>query len=164
MAGKRIRKTILILGIFFNIAVIFYFKYFNFFIENINNIFERTFELKNIALPLGISFFTFQQVSYIVDSYRGETKNYTFGEYALFVSYFPQLVAGPIVLHNEVIPQFRNNKKRFFIPMNFSKGIYIFSVGLFKKVIIADTFGVAVTYGFGTIPALSSLEIGRAHV
>ncbi len=158
LAGKRIRKTILILGIFFNIAVIFYFKYFNFFIENINNIFERTFELKNIALPLGISFFTFQQVSYIVDSYRGETKNYTFGEYALFVSYFPQLVAGPIVLHNEVIPQFRNNKKRFFIPMNFSKGIYIFSVGLFKKVIIADTFGVAVTYGFGTIPALSSLE------
>ena len=93
-----------------------------------------------------------------MDSYRGETKSYTFDEYALFVSFFPQLVAGPIVLHNEVIPQFRDYEKRFFIPENFSKGMYIFATGLFKKVIIADTFGSAVTYGFGTIPSLSSLE------
>lgn len=146
------------MGIFVNIAVIFYFKYFDFFIENVNSVFGKTFELKNIALPLGISFFTFQQVSYLVDSYRGETKGYTFDEYALFVSFFPQLVAGPIVLHNEVIPQFRDYEKRFFIPENFSKGMYIFATGLFKKVIIADTFGSAVTYGFGTIPSLSSLE------
>lgn len=156
--NKGTRKIILTFGILANIAVIFYFKYFNFFIENVNSIFGKTFELKNIALPLGISFFTFQQVSYLVDSYKGETKGYTFDEYALFVSFFPQLVAGPIVLHNEVIPQFRNHNKRFFIPGNFSKGMYIFAAGLFKKVIIADTFGFAVTYGFGTIPTLSSLE------
>ncbi|MCX4325940.1 MAG: MBOAT family protein [Lachnospiraceae bacterium] len=155
---KVIRKIILAFGIFANIAVIFYFKYFDFFIENINSIFEKTFELKNIALPLGISFFTFQQISYLVDSYREETKNYTFDEYALFVSFFPQLVAGPIVLHNELVPQFRNYNKRSFIPKNFSKGIYIFSAGLFKKIIIADIFGVAVTYGYGTIFTLSSLE------
>ncbi len=155
---KRVRKSLLVLGIFANIAVIFYFKYFNFFIENINDIFSKTFELRNIILPLGISFFTFQQISYLVDSYRGETKYYTFDEYALFVSFFPQLVAGPIVLHNEVIPQFRNYRKHLFSPSNFSKGIYVFAIGLFKKVIIADTFGFAVTYGFGTISALSSLE------
>ena len=93
-----------------------------------------------------------------MDSYRGETKDYAFDEYALFVSFFPQLIAGPIVLHGEVIPQFRNRKNRRIIPENFSKGMYIFALGLFKKVIIADTFGKAVTYGYGTIETLSSLE------
>lgn len=155
---KGTGKNMLVLGIFANIAVIFYFKYFDFFIVNVNSVFGKTFGLKNIALPLGISFFTFQQVSYLVDSYRGETKGYTFDEYALFVSFFPQLVAGPIVLHSEVIPQFRDYEKRSFIPQNFSKGMYIFAAGLFKKVIIADTFGSVAAYGFGTIPTLSSLE------
>lgn len=158
IAYKKIRKLVLVSGIIVNIAVIFYFKYFDFFIENINTIFGKSFVLRNIALPLGISFFTFQQISYLVDSYRGETKNYTFDEYALFVSFFPQLVAGPIVLHNEAVPQFRDLSKRHFIPQNFSKGMYVFSIGLFKKVIIADTFGCAVTYGFGTIPSLSSMD------
>lgn len=153
-----IRKLVLALGICGNIAVIFYFKYFNFFLENMNSLFNQSFTLKNIVLPLGISFFTFQQVSYLVDSYRGETKEYSFDEYALFVSFFPQLIAGPIVLHNEMIPQFRNKEKRCFIPTNFSKGMYIFALGLFKKVIIADTFGKAVSYGFGTIDTLSSME------
>ncbi len=141
-----------------NIAVIFYFKYYDFFLENVNILFNRSFELKNIVLPLGISFFTFQQVSYLVDSYKGETKDYAFDEYMLFVSYFPQLIAGPIVLHGEVIPQFRSRKRRKFIPQNFSKGMYIFALGLFKKIILADTLGTAVTYGFGTIDTPGSLE------
>ena len=81
-----VKKAILFLGICANIAVIFYFKYFDFFLENINALFHRSFELKHILLPLGISFFTFQQLSYLVDSYRGETKDYSFDEYALFVS------------------------------------------------------------------------------
>lgn len=153
-----LRRFSLILGICGNVAVIFYFKYFNFFLENVNSVFGKSFELRNIVLPLGISFFTFQQISYLVDSYRGETKGYSFDEYALFVSFFPQLIAGPIVLHNEMIPQFRQKEKRRFIPKNFSKGMYIFSLGLFKKVIIADTFGKAVSYGFGTIDTLSSME------
>lgn len=154
----KTKKLILILGICANIAVIFYFKYFDFFLENINALFQLSFELKHILLPLGISFFTFQQVSYLVDSYRGETKGYTFDEYALFVSYFPQLVAGPIVLHHEMIPQFRDSEKRLFMPQNFSKGLFIFALGLFKKVMIADTFGRAVSYGFDSIEILSSLE------
>ena len=97
-------------------------------------------------------------MSYLVDSYRGQTKGYGFIEYALFVSYFPQLIAGPIVLHNEVIPQFRDESKRKIINANMAKGIYIFALGLFKKVLIADTFGKAVTWGFGTVNSLSSME------
>lgn len=152
------KKIILIIGLLANVAVIFYFKYFDFFLENVNIIFDKSFELKNIVLPLGISFFTFQQLSYLVDSYKGETRNYSFDEYALFVSFFPQLIAGPIVLHHEIIPQFKQQKKRHLLPQNFSKGMYIFAIGLFKKVIIADTFGRAVSYGFGTIETLSSME------
>ncbi len=154
----KIRKSILSLGIFINLAIIFYFKYYDFFIDSVNMMFGRSFELKNIVLPLGISFFTFQQISYLVDSYRGETKGYAFDEYALFVSFFPQLIAGPIVLHNEVIPHFRKNENRHIIPSNFSRGMYIFAMGLFKKVIIADTFGKAVSFGFNTIETLSSME------
>ncbi len=152
------KKALMVFGVLANIAVIFYFKYFDFFLENMNALFGQSFELKHIVLPLGISFFTFQQISYLVDSYRGETKGYSFDEYALFVSFFPQLVAGPIVLHREMIPQFQNPEKRRIMPQNISRGLYIFALGLFKKVIIADTFGKAVTFGFGTIETLSSLE------
>ncbi len=102
------------LAILVNIAVIFYYKYYDFFIENVNSVFHASFELRHIVLPLGISFFTFQQISYIVDSYRGETDGYSFDEYTLFVCYFPQLIAGPIVLHNKLIPQFRDVSTRRF--------------------------------------------------
>lgn len=155
---KNFNKFLLVIGICINTAVIFYFKYYDFFIENINAVFGRSFELKNIVLPLGISFFTFQQISYLVDSYRGETKGYRLDEYALFVSFFPQLIAGPIVLHSEMIPQFRNPENRRLIPENISRGMYIFALGLFKKMIIADTFGRAVSWGFGTVETLSSME------
>ncbi len=153
-----VQKIVLLLGICSNIAVIFYFKYYDFFIQNINGLFHLNFNLKNILLPLGISFFTFQQISFLVDSYRGETSDYNFIEYALFVSFFPQLVAGPIVLHNEIIPQFRDINKRKFISAYFARGLYFFAIGVFKKVIIADTFGNVVSLGFGTIPTLTSME------
>lgn len=155
---KKRKKLLLVLGICINIAIIFYYKYYDFFIQNVNAVFGKSFELKNIVLPLGISFFTFQQISYIVDSYRGETRDYRFDEYALFVTFFPQLIAGPIVLHSEMIPQFRNLDSRRIIPKNFAKGMYIFAFGLFKKVLIADTFGKAVALGFGTVETLSSME------
>lgn len=156
--SQRVKKSVLFLGICANIAVIFYFKYYDFFLENMNALFHQSFELKNILLPLGISFFTFQQLSYLVDSSRGETKGYSFDEYALFVSFFPQLIAGPIVLHSETIPQFRKPENRRINYRNFSKGIYIFALGLFKKVIIADTFGKSVDYGFLIVPSLNTLE------
>ena len=153
-----LKKFILLGGICANIAVIFYFKYYNFFLENINALFRQSFEPKNILLPLGISFFTFQQLSYLVDSYRGETAGYSFDEYALFVSFFPQLIAGPIVLHSETIPQFRTAENRRINYRNFSRGIYIFTMGLFKKIIIADTFGKAVDYAFLIVSNLNTLE------
>ncbi len=142
----RIRKYLFIAGLLFNIGLIFYFKYYDFFIGNINSAFKTDFVLKNITLPLGISFFTFQQISFVADAYKGEVKDYSFPEYALFVSFFPQLVAGPIVLHSELVPQFRDREKHSVSFDNLSEGIMMFTAGLAKKVLIADTFGGAVDF------------------
>lgn len=156
-SGKK--KALLVFGVVLNIAVIFYFKYFDFFLENINALLHMHFELKNIVLPLGISFFTFQQVSFLVDSYRGETGAYNFIDYALFVVFFPQLVAGPIVLHKEMIPQFSDESKKHFNADNFARGLYMFAVGLFKKVLLADTLAKAVTWGYDVVWDLTSMEV-----
>ena len=155
-AGSK--RALLILGIVFNVALIFYFKYYNFFIGNINLAFKTDFVLRNIVLPLGISFFTFQQISFMVDSYKGETASYNFLEYALFVAFFPQLVAGPIVLHKELIPQFRDREKLKVNYDNLTRGIMLFSLGLAKKVLIADTFGNAVNWGFDKAAMFTSGE------
>lgn len=141
---QKKRKALLVLGLIFDIGLIFYFKYYDFFLDNINHAFSTDFVLRHITLPLGISFFTFQQISFIVDAYKGEAKGYSFLEYALFVTFFPQLVAGPIVLHKELVPQFRDLSKHHINYDNLSKGIMMFTRGLAKKVLIADTFGAAV--------------------
>lgn len=152
------RKAILTGGILLNVGVIFYYKYFNFFLENVNWIFGEDYVTKSILMPLGISFFTFQQISYLVDSYRGETKDYAFVDYALFVSFFPQLIAGPIVLHEEMIPQFRDKARKKLNQDMLAKGIWIFAVGLFKKVLIADTLGKGADYGFNNVIILSGAD------
>ncbi|QQO10192.1 MBOAT family O-acyltransferase [Breznakiella homolactica] len=150
------RKIWLILALFSNLAVLLYFKYYDFFFININRIFGSSFALKHLLLPLGISFFTFQQLSYIIDSYRGEVPDYNFLDYALFVTYFPQLIAGPIVTHDEMVPQFADESKKRFQFEQFSKGLYAFAFGLAKKVLIADTFGNAVTWGYSNVGLLNS--------
>lgn len=155
---SRWEKLLLGLGIIANISSIFYFKYYDFFLSNVNGVFGTSFELHHIVLPLGISFYTFQQISYLVDTYRGETKDYGFIEYTLFVVFFPQLIAGPIVLHREMIPQFRDIEKRRINYDNLSHGLHIFALGMFKKVLIADTFSKAVAWGYGNIEQLSWLE------
>lgn len=152
------KKVLLIGGVLFNVGLIFYFKYYDFFVENLNMALGTDYVLKNIILPLGISFFTFQQISFVVDAYRGDTKDYSFVDYALFVTYFPQLVAGPIVLHNETIPQFNDSEKFKINYANIGKGLYIFAVGMFKKVLLADSFGQIVGYGYSAIAYLSALE------
>ena len=158
--SKRQSKALLFVGIATNVLLIFYFKYMNFFKETINTIFGADFVITNIALPLGISFFTFQQISFVVDSFKGETKDYGFLEYALFVSFFPQLIAGPIVLHNELIPQFRDSEKRKFNIVNMYSGLILFTLGLAKKVLLADTFARSVTWAFsGMIKELRALEL-----
>ncbi len=157
-ASSTQRKILLAVGMILNIGSIFYFKYYDFFIENINAVFHSSFTLKHLVLPLGISFFTFQQVSFVVDSYHGETKDYGFCEYALFVSYFPQLIAGPIVLHDEILPQIRDASKKTINMENFAAGLYFFAIGLFKKVILADTFSAAVNAGYDGLSGITSAE------
>ena len=159
--NNNLSKFFTILAILINIAIIFYYKYYDFFITNINALIKTNFNLKHLILPLGISFFTFQQISFIADSYASDNddiKNYNFIEYALFVSFFPQLVAGPIVLHSELIPQFRDESKKKFSSENFNLGLYVFAIGLFKKMVIADTIGSSVDFAFKNIASLTSLE------
>ena len=153
---KNNKKIYLIIGLIINIGLLIYFKYMYFFISNINYIFKTNFNFLNILLPLGISFFTFQQISFIIDTYRLETPEYSLLHYASFVTFFPQLIAGPIVTHNELIPQFIDKKKKKFNYDNFAKGLYVFSIGLAKKIIIADTFGTIVNWGYDNISLLDS--------
>jgi len=107
---------------------------------------------------LAISFFTFQQIAYLVDSYRQETKEYDFLNYALFVTFFPQLIAGPIVHHKEMMPQFAKTRNKVKNYRNIAMGLFIFSIGLFKKVVIADTFAVWATAGFDIATTLNLFE------
>lgn len=155
---KAVRLPLMLLGLALNLGVLFYFKYHDFFAENINLAFGTKFSLYHLALPLGISFFTFQQLSYVIDSYQRTVPRYNILDYALFVTFFPQLVAGPIVLHSEIVPQFADTKNRSFNFDNFAPGLYAFALGLFKKVIIADTFGIAVEAGFAAAQNLNTLE------
>lgn len=143
-----VSKLVCIVAVCINIGILMYFKYMDFFIDSINVLFKKDIPLLNIALPLGISFFTFQQISFVVDAMKGQAKGYNFLEYACFVTYFPQLVAGPIVTHDELIPQFEDEKKKHVDYENLAKGIYIFCIGLGKKVLIADIFGNAVNSGY----------------
>jgi len=155
----KIRKrNLLIFGIVANLTLLGYFKYADFFLSNINYINNVNIELLNLALPLAISFFTFQQIAYLVDSYRQETSEYDFLNYALFVTFFPQLIAGPIVHHQEMIPQFSSRWNLVKNYKNIALGLFIFGIGLFKKVVIADTFAVWATNGFDKAEVLSLIE------
>lgn len=138
----------LILGLVMNVGILGYYKYYDFLIENINAIFGRSYTLKSIILPLGISFFTLQQISYIIDRSWGIAPHYGLIEYMCYVTFFPQLIAGPIVLHNELIPQLRDCSKRRFSAEDFADGVILFSLGLVKKVLLADTFALFVNDGF----------------
>ena len=153
---EKLKKLFLIIGLIINIGSLIYFKYMDFFISNINSLFNTNFNLLHILLPLGISFFTFQQLSFVIDSYKSEVPKYSLLHYASFVSFFPQLIAGPIVTHDELVPQFLDKKKKKLNYDNLSKGIYVFSMGLAKKVILADTFGIAVNWGYNNISSLDS--------
>lgn len=158
---KKIRvnkKSLLAFGIITNIAILSYFKYSDFFIENINLSLATSFPLLQLTLPLAISFFTFQQIAYLVDSYRGETAEYNFVNYGLFVTFFPQLIAGPIVHHSEMMPQFESKWNLVKNYKNIATGLFIFSVGLFKKVVIADTFAQWASSGFDNAQVLNFFE------
>jgi D-alanyl-lipoteichoic acid acyltransferase DltB (MBOAT superfamily) len=140
-------KSLMAFAIAVNLGVLGYFKYANFFLENANALLGTAGSLGNIILPLGISFFTFTQIAFLVDAYAGKAEEYSLTHYALFVTYFPHLIAGPILHHREMMPQF--GMARTYRPDYelIAAGFTIFVIGLFKKVIIAD--GVA-----GYVPAV----------
>jgi D-alanyl-lipoteichoic acid acyltransferase DltB (MBOAT superfamily) len=152
------KKVILTFGIIANISLLAYFKYADFFLTNLNTISNSNYNLLHLALPLAISFFTFQQIAYLVDSYRQETAEYDFLNYALFVTFFPQLIAGPIVHHKEMMPQFADRWNLVKNYRNTATGLFIFAIGLFKKVVIADTFAVWATNGFDKAEVLNLVE------
>ncbi len=151
-------KSLLGIGVIFNLGLLGYFKYSDFFITNFNMLFESGVPLLHLALPLAISFYTFQQIAYLVDSYRGETKEYDFLNYAVFVTFFPQLIAGPIVHHAQMMPQFAKAKNKVKNYRNIALGLFIFSMGLFKKVAIADSFAIWATQGFDVAQNLNMIE------
>ena len=151
-------KKLLLLGIVANLALLGYFKYSDFFLDTVNIIFDTNIPLLHLALPLAISFYTFQQIAYLVDSYKKETKEYDFLNYAVFVTFFPQLIAGPIVHHTEMMPQFATLKNKVIQHKNIALGLFIFSIGLFKKVVIADSFAIWATQGFDVAYTLNMLE------
>ena len=109
-------------------------------------------------MPLGISFFTFQQLSFIIDRCTGKAEHYSFTNYLTFVTFFPQLIAGPIVLYKEMIPQFEDHSRRCPDASSFARGIYLFILGLAKKVLLADTFALVANYVFAQTFSLDSIS------
>lgn len=152
----RLRKLLFAVSLLTNIGALFYFKYFNFFIDNCNFLFHTDWHLEAIALPLGISFFTFQQLSFVIDRYQDKAPHYSFMDYACFITFFPQLVAGPIVLHNEFIPELKRSHGCKINPRHFFDGFSLFILGLAKKVLLADVLAIVVNAEYENIPYLDA--------
>ncbi|MFS2032470.1 MBOAT family O-acyltransferase [Polaromonas sp. CT11-55] len=143
------RRRVLVLGIAANLLALGYYKYTDFLLSNVNAVlFGTGYYFPDTVLPLAISFFTFTQIIYLVDSYRGETAEYGLLNYSLFVTFFPHLIAGPIVHHRQIMPQFSSRWTMMRRYSNILKGLFIFSIGMFKKVVIADSFAIWATAGF----------------
>lgn len=154
-------KLLTTIGVFFNILLLGYFKYSYFIVDNLTFI-TGGFSIDKVLLPLGISFFTFQQIAFLIDTYKKDIDTYSLLDYTLFVTFFPQLIAGPIVHHKEMMPQFKGYKKTDYSRV--LKGLVIFSIGMFKKLIIADTFAIWADLGFSNAPELTFLGAWLATI
>lgn len=155
---QRVKKMILFIGVTVNLSALCYYKYMDFFINNINHLFKTDIALLNLALPLAISFFTFQQIAFLVDSYQRKIKDNDFINYTLCVTFYPHLIAGPILHYAELMPQVEAIKNKILSYKNLSIGIVLFAIGLFKKAVLADTFSEYVKYGFDEAQSLSVIE------
>jgi len=145
----------LIAGVVFNLGLLGYFKYSWFVVETFGQITGSGFRIEPCLLPLAISFLTFQQIAFLVDAHLGKIRDAQFSTYALFVSFFPQLIAGPIVHHKEMMPQFERAAGRAWPSgSDFRQGLQIFIIGLAKKVVIADALAVYVDQGWGSVDRL----------
>jgi alginate O-acetyltransferase complex protein AlgI len=155
VAGERIQRSlaadrprpaqaIMIVGVIADVTFLGWFKYANFFVDNVNWIGGFHIHLDRIALPLAISFFTFQKIAYLIDTARGETRRVGMLDFSVFAAFYPQLIAGPIVHFKEVIPQLQKPLFGRFIARNLMVGLVIFSIGMFKKTVLADTLAAYV--------------------
>lgn len=149
----------LTIGIAANLMLLAYFKYTNFLIDVVSDTLKTDLVNLDVVLPIGISFFTFQQIAFLVDSYQKKVPVISFSRYFFFVSFFPQLIAGPIVHHSEIFSQFGKHKKH---AQNFAIGASIFTFGLFKKVFIADTLALTATPVFDYAAADSDPSFAEA--
>lgn len=158
--GSRQAKILLWSGICFNLGILGYYKYAGFFVSSLNQIFQANLTVPTILLPLAISFYSFTQIAYLVDAYQGETKDYKYDlvSYSLFVVFFPQLIAGPILRHDELIPQLKQLRKFVFSNKNMAMGIALFTLGLAKKVLIADNISPWVAAVFNNASNVSFME------
>ncbi len=154
---KLQRKILFAIGLIGNIALLGYYKYANFFVDNYNYFAQDDIIMARIILPIGISFFTFQLIAYIVDSYRGETSEYDILDYLLFITFFPQLIVGPIVHHKEMVSQFEKKENQILNWDNVARGLFLFSLGVAKKILLADPLTSDAQAFFGNIT--SGLEM-----
>jgi alginate O-acetyltransferase complex protein AlgI len=147
-----------------NLGALAWFKYAGFLAANVNALLGTHLDFGHVALPLAISFFTFTQIAYLVDAFHGVTREYNFRWYLLFVSFFPHLIAGPIVLYRSLMPQFARSETWRFHAENFAVGVTVFAFGLFKKVVIADTLSPIAGGVFGGLdrgaPGLAAAWLG----
>ena len=151
------KKWLLAIGLLGNVALLGYYKYTDFFIENYNALTGAAVPLKHIVLPIGISFFTFQLIAFLVDCYRAEMKQYDFVNYLLFITFFPQLIVGPIIHHSEVVPQFENRENLKLNPDHIALGLFMFSIGCAKKILLADPMTTDAQRFFDALPANAPL-------
>lgn len=151
-------RFLLAVAIVGNIVVLFYYKYFNFAVSAIDRAFKTDLTVRNIILPLGVSFFTFQQIMYLVNVYREIIVKADVFDYLAYILYFPKLISGPLAEPAELISQFNSSERKSLNWDNLSYGIKIFSLGLFKKMILADTFSTAVAWGYDNIGTATSME------
>ena len=155
-AAQPRRRHLLAFAITANLALLGYFKNANFFVSTVSSVAGFDWHLGDIVLPLGISFFTFTQIAYLVDTYHGEVKEYRFVHYLLFVTYFPHLIAGPVLHHKEMMPQFSEAGTYRLNYENIAVGLTIFAIGLTKKVLLADQVApyVGPVFAPGATPTL----------
>jgi len=147
-AGTATGRRALMLAVACNLTLLAYYKYADFFLGSLNVALGTEWPILGIVLPIGISFFTFTQIAFLADAYAGKVNEYRFVHYVLFVSYFPHLVAGPVLHHKEMMPQFDEDKNYRLSTANISIGLTIFSIGLAKKVLIADSLAAYVGPAF----------------
>jgi D-alanyl-lipoteichoic acid acyltransferase DltB (MBOAT superfamily) len=154
-AAGHARRPVLVAGIVFNLGLLGYFKYSDFFIANVNAVSGASVPLLHVALPLGISFFTFTQIAYLVDAWKGKAAEYSAVNYVLFVTFFPHLLAGPIIHHKEMMPQFADDRLKRLDWDNLARGLALFTLGLAKKVLVADPLAPWANSGFAHAHSLS---------